>query len=285
MASSWEGQRQGCVLAILPATVQLQPGLQRFFHNLSLLKLVGGIVVAGGSLSLIVYHAFKHLAAKWLDARFEERLEALKHEQQKELEQLRYKVSALLDRAVKLHQCEFDVLPEAWSKLNDAYWYVRSFVSAFQSYPDVDRMKPAQQEEFINNCQLQGWQKAELRQATEKTRYYQSAIFWHKLAQANDKSRDAYTYLIKNGIFISEDLRRQLSAIHDLFWNALTEHQVNEEHDVWPRQNDRIDRLASDGDDMMKTLERQIHQRLWPTTDGLAFASTRKIEPESPGLG
>jgi hypothetical protein len=232
-------------------------------------RLVGGIVVAGGGLSLIVYHAFKHLAAKWLDARFEERLQALKHEQQKELEQLRYKVSALLDRAVKLHQREFDVLPEAWSKLNDAYWYVRSFVSAFQSYPDVGRMGAAQQEEFIASCQLQEWQKEELRQAQDKTRHYQSAIFWHKLTLANEKSRDAYTYLIKNGIFISEDLRKKFSAIHDLFWNALTEHQINEEHDVRPRNRERIGKLASEGDDLMKALERDIHERLWPTADRL----------------
>lgn len=234
-----------------------------------LLKLVGGIVVAGGGLSLIVYQAFKHLAAKWLDARFEERLQALKHEQQKELEQLRYKVSALLDRTVKLHQREFDVLPEAWSKLNDAYWYVRSFVSALQSYPDVDRMNPAQLEEFVSGCQLQEWQKSELREAHEKTRYYQKAIFWHKLNQANDKSRDAYTYLIKNGIFINEGLRKKFSAIHDIFWNALTEHQMNEEHDIRPRQRDQIGKLVSEGDDMMKNLERDIHERLWPSADGL----------------
>ena len=111
-----------------------------------LLKFVGGIVVAGGGLSLIAYQVFRLLTAQWLDARFEKRLQALKHEQQKELEQLRYKVSALLDRAVKLHQREFDALPEAWSKLNDVYWYVRSFVHPFQTYPDLDRMNPDQQE-------------------------------------------------------------------------------------------------------------------------------------------
>lgn len=142
-----------------------------------LLKFVGGIVVASGGLSLIVYQVFKLLTAQWLDARFEKRLQALKHEQQKELEQLRYKVSALLDRAVKLHQLEFDALPEAWSKLNDAYWYVRSFVHLFQTYPDLDRMNPDQQEEFIVNCQLQEWEKVQLRQAPEKINFYKSAIY------------------------------------------------------------------------------------------------------------
>jgi hypothetical protein len=232
-----------------------------------ILRFIGTVVLAGGGLSLIVYQAFKHLASKWLDARFEERLQALKHEQQKEIEQLRLKVSTLLDRAVKLHQREFDVLPEAWAKLNDAYWYVRSFVSALQSYPDIDRMSEPQQAEFVAGCPLQPWQKKELGEAECKTEYYQKAIFWHKLSEARSKSSDAYSYLIKNGIFITEDLRGQFTKIHDLFWNALTEHQTNEELDIRPRQRDRIGQLAATGDDLMKDLERQIHVRLWPSAD------------------
>lgn len=233
-----------------------------------ILKLVGSIVIAGGGLSLIIYQIFKHFAVKWLDARFEERLQALKHDQQKEIEQLRYKISALLDRAVKLHQREFDVLPEAWAKLNDAYWFVRSLVSSFQSYPDIDRMNPAQLSEFIGECHLHGWQKDELKQSHKKNDYYQKAIFWHNLTDAKTKSSKAYRYLIKNGIFIKGDIRQELNLIHDLTWAALSEHEMNEAHDVIPRHRENVDKLAKEGDEKMKVLERQIHSRLWPATNG-----------------
>lgn len=83
-----------------------------------LLKAIGLLVVAAGGLTAIAYAIFKNLGEKWLDARFDERLAAYKHEQQKELEQVRFKITALLDRATKLHQREFEVLPEAWSLLN-----------------------------------------------------------------------------------------------------------------------------------------------------------------------
>ena len=79
----------------------------------SVLKVIGFIVIAGGGLSLIVFHVFKYLGEKWLDSKFEERLQALKHEHGKELERLRFKISTALDRATKLHQREFDVLPDA----------------------------------------------------------------------------------------------------------------------------------------------------------------------------
>ena len=235
----------------------------------SIFKFVGGVVVAGGGLSLLVYQIFKKFSVKWLDSKFDQRLQELKHEQQKDLEQMKYKISALLDRSVKLHQREFDVLPEAWSKINDAYWYVRSFVSALQSYPDVDRMGAAQQEEFIKNCQLQEWQKEELRKEQDKTGYYQKEIYWYKSSQADQKSRDAYTYLIKNGIFINEGLRGKLSEIHDIFWEALAEHQTNEEYGVRPRSDKKIEKLNKEGDGLMKALEREIHERLWPSSSGL----------------
>jgi hypothetical protein len=60
---------------------------------------------------------FKVLGEKWLNAKFEERLAQYKHAQQKEIEQLRFRINSLMDRTTKLHQHEFDVLPEAWSRL------------------------------------------------------------------------------------------------------------------------------------------------------------------------
>jgi len=79
---------------------------------------------------------FKLLAEKWLTAKFDERLAEYKHAQQKELEQLRFRINAMMDRTVKLHQREFDVVPETWSRLNDALNSVMALVSRVQSYPD-----------------------------------------------------------------------------------------------------------------------------------------------------
>lgn len=244
-----------------------------------LLKAVGGIVLAGGGLSLIVYQAFKHLAAKWLDARFEERLQALRHQHGKETEELRFKISTMLDRATKLHQREFEVLPEAWGKLNDAFWNVRAFVHPMQSYPDIDRMSHAQQVEFIRACRLDDWQKTELFSTEKKNDLYQKHIFWHKLSDAQEKYREAYSYIIKNGIFVNDEIRARFSAIHDLVWNALTEHQLNEEHKIRPRKRDEIGKLLSDGEGAMKDLERMVHQRLWPDDSALRVTSEGTVSP------
>jgi len=53
---------------------------------------VAVLVAATGATA---YGLFRLLAEKWLDSRFGERLEALRHAQQQELEQLRARISAL----------------------------------------------------------------------------------------------------------------------------------------------------------------------------------------------
>jgi hypothetical protein len=67
---------------------------------------LGGFGVIAALLVTVAYYLFKFLSEKWLNAKFEERLAAYKHEQQKELERLKFEINTLMDRTVKLHQRE-----------------------------------------------------------------------------------------------------------------------------------------------------------------------------------
>lgn len=104
--------------------------------------------------------------------------------QQKELEQLRFKITALLDRATKLHSKEFDILPEAWAKITDAHWKTRGAISFYQEYPDLSRMMQTEFESFVQNCPLRDWEKAELLSASDRQTYYRNAISWHNVTVA-----------------------------------------------------------------------------------------------------
>src|SRR5438128_9621440 len=86
------------------------------------------------------YALFRYLGDKWLTDKFNKSLEAYKHAQQQELEQLRLRINTTFDRTVKLHANEFEVLPELWAKLNDAHNHVASLTSPLQTYPDLDRL-------------------------------------------------------------------------------------------------------------------------------------------------
>lgn len=234
---------------------------------------VGKVLLAGGGLSLIVYQVFKHLSVKWLDAKFDERLQDLKHKQGKEIEELRFKIATMLDRATKLHQREFDVLPETWSKMSEAYWATGGLVASLRFFPDIDRMDSKEQEEFISGCDLKEKEKQKLRETREKNRFYQECIGWRDLLAAESKTREAAIYLAKNGIFISGPIQEKFEALRGLIWRTLVEQRMNEEHrsdTTYKRMYEEIHNYVANGDKQLKELEKLVHDRLWSVESGSA---------------
>jgi hypothetical protein len=62
---------------------------------------IGYAVVGASAVSAFVWWLYRTFSEKWLNAKFEERLAAYKHEQQKELEQLKFPINSQMDRATK----------------------------------------------------------------------------------------------------------------------------------------------------------------------------------------
>jgi hypothetical protein len=229
-----------------------------------LLTLVGYSVVGGGALVAIAFQIFKHLGVKWLDAQFAERLQNLKHEQAQEIEGLRFKVSALLDRATKLHQREFEVLPEAWAKLNEAFWAASALVAFLKETPDLNGMSDPHREDFIAKSRLHDWQKAEVRNANDKTAKYEELNFWHILSDAKNAAVKSSRYLGVQGIFVEPELRKKLDRLNQLIWNSLIEAESNKQFGMHER--DQAGTLRTEGGPLRDTLETAIHFRIWPAT-------------------
>jgi hypothetical protein len=165
-----------------------------------ILDFITTVVVAGGGGGAVAVWLCKLFGEKWLNTKFEERLASLKHEHQKEIERLRLRINTLMDRTTKLHQREFDVLPEAWSRLNDAFAQTNVVVSPIQRYPDLNRMAEEHINEFLKKTPLQEWEKAELMGQKDKTnwRYHPlsagSSTVHRQTNRVDDKLRSAGCY-------------------------------------------------------------------------------------------
>ncbi len=116
-----------------------------------LLSFFGLAAISLGGVAAFAYWLFKLFSDKWLTAKFSQQLEKNKHDQQKELEDLRFEFNKLMDRTVKLHQREFDVLPEAWALLVEAYGITMAVTSSMQQYADVERMNEIQLDAFLGD--------------------------------------------------------------------------------------------------------------------------------------
>lgn len=125
----------------------------------------------------MAYLLFQWLGKKWIEHKFAQRLDELRHQQALELAKLKVQIDSTLSGAIKLQDREFSVLPEAWAKLDEAHRLVSWLASPMQRYADVDRMDAEQLEEFLAATDLTESQKRDVRQAESKLRKYQEIVF------------------------------------------------------------------------------------------------------------
>jgi hypothetical protein len=62
--------------------------------------------------AVIAYKLFQHFGRSWLDQHFKIQLEELKQAKAMEIEHLKYEINSLFSRVSKIHDKEFELLPE-----------------------------------------------------------------------------------------------------------------------------------------------------------------------------
>lgn len=224
---------------------------------------IGAIVTVGGGAAWIAYSIFKALGEKWLEQKFATQLEAFKHEQQKEMEQVRYSVNSLFDRAVRLHQAEFEVVPEAWALMQDAHRQASYFLSPGRMLPDLNRMQQVRLDETLASSRLREWEKDELRNATDKNSYYAKAMFWYELHDARLAQRTFETYLAKKGVFMSPELEARFTQICEIIRGAIIEKEVGGESKFDYYKDTDNTMLRKQGPGIIKNLRQMVRGTLW----------------------
>jgi hypothetical protein len=225
------------------------------------LKLIGGVAAIGAASSAFAYAMFRIFTTKWIETRFSERLEAFKHQQNQEIEHLRFRINTMMDWNVKLHQREFDILPETWSLLNEAFYTIEPIAIGFQQYPNLDEMSADRLEEFLEKSPLTVVQKTELKSESNKVQYYKAVKTMHDLNTAIDSYNQFHLLLAKNAIFIIEPIKAAFLAMDQMLKDAIIERQVQ------PQLFDKGVILNEKGKQLLKALEEGIQGRLWSSQD------------------
>lgn len=228
-----------------------------------ILSVFGAAVIGGGVTTAFAYWLFRLFSEKWLANKFAERLENFKHEHQKELQRLRLEIDSLLDRTLKLHTKEFEVLPQAWSLMADAFGAMQGASIAFLQLPDLNRMSKPQFDDFISRLDWPDWQKTELREATDKIRYFGDVEQWRNLQGANRKRIELHLYLSKNGIFIEKELLDNFFALNMMMIEAYVEREMAMQHKHIAQKFDKAMALGEKGKTLFDQLQSDVQKRLW----------------------
>jgi hypothetical protein len=225
-------------------------------------EIFGQVVAYGGGSAAIAYLLFQYLGKSWIENKFNQRLEQLRHDQALELQKLRVEIDALLSGAIKLQEKEFKVLPEAWKKLDEAHQLISWLVSPMQQYADVDKMDEEKLNEFLDSSEFTNTQKGEIKSSYDKGKTYQETLFWYRLHKAKVAFGDLQKYVARNGIFFEPELKEKLSKISETLWSAVISKEVGHEVKDWKMQNKGWDEIKKTTDPLYKEIEEYIHGRL-----------------------
>jgi hypothetical protein len=224
----------------------------------NLLKVAGIAAPAG---AFVAWAVFRYLGKKWLDARFEERLQRLKHEQNAEIEHVRFRINEMLDRRIKLHQKSLEVLPLCWAKAAEAFQEAHRSLAALRQYPDIGRLDDARFEAFLEASSLHEVQKDELRSAADPTarqKRFQKISNAEQAYKAKVKLTEFQDYLFTNKIFMSATIKDLFDQLQRLLADALLEDQINGEVPSGPREHAKRAALFESYDRLFTGLETEI---------------------------
>jgi hypothetical protein len=227
-----------------------------------ILRFLGGVVAYGGGAVAIAFLFFRFLSKSWLENKFAQKLEQFKHQQALEIQRLRVEIDSMLSGVLKIQEKEFETLPEAWCKLDEAYGRVSALAAPLQQYPDLEHMTAVQLEEFLGGSELLESQKADVRNSTDRLKTYQDAIFWHKLHTVKKACADLHNYVARWGIFFPLELKEKFARISEELWSSVSSVELGHQFNDYRMRNEGWKKTRADVEPLYKAIESDIQARL-----------------------
>lgn len=216
-----------------------------------------------GGAAVIAYLLFQYFGKTWIENKFAERLNLLRHQHALELQKLRVEIDSLLSGTIKLQEKEFTILPEAWNKLEEAHGLVSWLVAPFQQYADINSMNSIQLEEFlIGNVDFSLSQKDEIRNSIDQNKTYQDILFWYRLQKVKVSFSELQTFVARNGIFLPLELKLKFSQIIEILWSAIISKEIGHEVNDWKMQNEGWRKIKAETEPLYNSIESDIQSRL-----------------------
>jgi len=228
----------------------------------AVLKLLVEALTYGGGVAVVGYLLFQYFGKNWIESKFAQSLEQHKHQQALELQRLHLEIDSMLSGTLKLQEREFQLLPEAWQKLDEAHALVNLLVSPGQEYPNVDRMTLPELEEFLSKSEFTETQKQRIRIASNRLKVYEEITFWLRLKRVKIAIRDLQNFVARNGIFFPVSIKDKFSLILNSFWSAITSKEVGYEAENYKMQNEGWTKIQEEAEPLYKAIEDEIQARL-----------------------
>lgn len=228
----------------------------------TIFQFIGKVIAFGGGGAAVAFLTFRFLGKSWIESKFAERLENFKHEQNIQIQRLRIEIDSRLSGVLKLQEKEFETLPEAWSKLDEAYAHVADLVSPLQYHPKLDDMTDDRLQEFLDETNLQETEKNVVRDSSQKANKYQESLFWHRLHRVQLACNEFHKCIVRNGIFFPPSMKEKFDRIARELNSAVSAKAVGQETKDYVLQKEAWETIKDEIEPMFQEIANEIHARL-----------------------
>lgn len=218
--------------------------------------------------ALAAWALFKWLGSKWIENKFSKSLEEYKADQGRELERLRHKINSAFDRTKRLHDHEFETLPDIWAKLCAAYASGCAYVAIWKTYAHIEGLDDQALDEFLETTEFRPWEKRDIKSAADKQSKFTRLQNFYEHRSAMEKLVDLYNVFRTKGIFIKPELEEKFAAMIQSIHRAVQEHNFQEVHPgSIPRTREKADHLETYGKELLAEIKKDVAARLWDSTE------------------
>ncbi len=233
-----------------------------------LFSLLGKLITAGGGGAVVAFGLFRFFGKSWIE-----------HELAKDLETVKSEISVLAARKLKLHDKEYIVFPELWSKLNKAIASLQRAIVAFKQMPDLIRMPDAVLEDWIRRSDLSEAETNFLTKESDKTSAYSRILDLRFLQEAHSDFVDFHEHVQAHSIFLEPELKDKFRRIDDLIWKSWINRKLDfDDPEIYAASNLRGEAWKIYEDDikpLMSDVEMLVQTRLFPAHNPTRNSATK----------
>ena len=151
----------------------------------------------------------------------------IKHQLDKRLEQAKSEISFHAAQRMSLHNKEYEVFPEIWSRLIDAKASLQRTLLEFRSMPDFNRMADDDFKKWLEGIDLEDDEKGAMLEADDRIFLFNRILDHRHLRKAEETFLEFQTYLQKNRIFLSTEIKKKFDLIQKHLRYAWAERTTN----------------------------------------------------------
>lgn len=204
------------------------------------------VLAAGGTSAALVFLALRFFAVSWLENKFQEKLEAFRHENAKELQSLNAEIEGSLQKTVHAQKLEAETTAELWRLLNIAYGGVSDLVTKLKSFSKVANMSDNMLAEYLAQYDFFNSEIEDILNAENRQEKFEDRLYWYQYNKANKARTEFRNRLYLSEVFIDESLARNFHNILSNIDEAFQKYSVGKQAQDFKMMREASD-LMSDG--------------------------------------